>query len=43
MFTISILIIYFINQTTKPTTTLYEKHSIHEQYTYEYTSQQNLQ
>jgi hypothetical protein len=37
MLVTSILIIHFINQTT--TTTLYEKHNIHEPYTYEYTCQ----
>jgi hypothetical protein len=39
MFIISILLIHFINQTTMKTTTLYEKHNIHERYTYEYTCQ----
>ena len=38
MLIINILIIHFINQTTT-TKTLYEKHNIHEKYTYDYTCQ----
>jgi hypothetical protein len=38
MFVISILIINFINKIAI-TTKLYEKHTIHERYTYEYTCQ----
>jgi hypothetical protein len=39
MFVINILILHFIIQTKTTTTTLYEKHNIHKQYTYEYTCQ----
>jgi hypothetical protein len=39
MLIISILILHFINRITKTTKKLYEKHNIHERYTYEYICQ----
>jgi hypothetical protein len=41
MLIISIRIIHFINQITT-TTTLYEKHNIHERYTYQTLMQEHL-
>jgi hypothetical protein len=39
MLIINILILHFINRITKTIKKLYEKHNIHERYTYEYICQ----